>query len=343
MDGLEFDFLPETELSKAKLLVLTPGFRIPAEQIRNFADNGGRILAAGLSVQELSRLNLSRSVERRVRLADYPNGDPLFRGLGNSDFYFNPAVRIPAFGKSQIVRMLPSGKGKIVIVIVKPADFAEPASQIKVKRILSVLLTNLGAPSTVPFRFTAGTRDIPLDGRRVPFRIDPESQGESKGWQTPGFDDSKWRKLEVGTHWEGQGITMRNPHYSVSTGLPYDGDAWYRIPVAVPSDWNGRELYFEADSIDDLDRVWFNGREIGHTGEDTPSYWEARRLYPIPADAVRFGGRNVIAVKVRDLRGNGGILGKVRIGGRKRESSSIFYERPSRLILDFDPNRWRQW
>lgn len=340
---LGFDFLPETELGKAKLLVLTPGFKIPEERILRFAENGGRILAVGLSAREMSRLSLPEAVRRKVRLAGYPENDPLLRGLGNSDFYFNPAATVPAFEKSRIVKRFARGKGEIVLVTVKPADFSETASQIKVKRILSVLLTNLGAPSPVRLTFSAGGEDIRLDGRNVPFRIDPESRGEKENWQAPGFDDSKWRKLEIGSHWEGQGITMKNPHYSSSAGLPYDGDAWYRIPVAVPEAWKGKSLYFDADTIDDLDWVWFNGVLIGHTGEDTPKYWSARRFYRIPSDKIQYGKTNVIAVKVRDLRGNGGIIGRLRIGGAVRESASLFYERPSRLILDFDPNSWRQW
>ena len=136
---------------------------------------------------------------------------------------------------------------------------------------------------------------------------------------------------------------MKNPHYSVAAGQPYDGDAWYRIPVVIPEEWKGKPLFFDADTIDDLDWVWFNGTLIGHTGEDTPQYWSARRLYRIPAETVRYGKTNRIAVRVRDLRGNGGIIGKLRIGGAERESGSVFFERPSRLIQNFDPNSWRQW
>ena len=132
-------------------------------------------------------------------------------------------------------------------------------------------------------------------------------------------------------------------YYSSSAGLPYDGDAWYRISVVIPESWKGRPLFFDADTIDDLDWVWFNGSQIGHTSEKTPKYWSARRLYRIPSEMVRYGGKNVLAIRVRDLRGNGGILGKVRIGGAKAESGAVFFERPSRLILNFDPNSWRQW
>ena len=341
--GLGFEFLPESERNNAELLVLTPGFRIPAEEARRFAEQGGRLLAVGLSERELKNLKLPVPVRRKIHLAGRDPEDPLFRGLGNSDFYFNPAQKLSVFGQSRIVERIPAGKGSVVVFTIVPEDVKEEASRIKVRRILSVLLTALGAPAPGDLNFAAGNGDLRLDGLRVPFRVDPASRGEAEGWQRPDYSDSDWRKLEIGSHWEGQGIVERNPHYSSSAGLPYDGDAWYRISVVIPESWKGRPLFFDADTIDDLDWVWFNGSQIGHTSEKTPKYWSARRLYRIPSETVRYGEKNILAIRVRDLRGNGGILGKVRIGGAKAESGAVFFERPSRLILNFDPNSWRQW
>lgn len=83
---------------------------------------------------------------------------------------------------------------------------------------------------------------------------------------------------------------MTSPRSSAA-GLPYDGDAWYRIQLEIPESWRGRTLYFDADLIDDLDWVWFNGNLIGHTGEDTPNYWTARRLYRIPEKQLTLAGK----------------------------------------------------
>ena len=343
LTDLGFDFLPESELGSAKLLVLGSGFRIPADQVRRFAEEGGSILAVGLSSREYSLLKLPNPVREKVRLAGYPKGNPMFRGLGNSDFYFNPAVELPVFGQSRIVEDFHAGRGRIMALTILPSDLTEEASRIKLQRILSVLLSSLGAPASARLNFTSDSGDLHLDRLKVPFRTDPESKGEDLGWYLPGVDDSSWEKLEIGSHWEGQGITMKNPNCSPSAGLPYDGDAWYRIPVTIPKSWKGKRLYFDADTIDDFDWVWFNGIPIGHTGAETPKYWSAKRLYRIPDKAIQWGKKNILVVRVRDLRGNGGIIGKVRIGGKKPESDAIFFDRPSRLILNFDPNSWRQW
>lgn len=344
-EGLGFDFLPVPELDKSKMLVLTSGFTSSPEMVKDFAQKGGRCLLLGLSLQELQMLglpNVNSISMQKIRLANRPKNNVLLRGLGNSDFYFNPAVKLPAFENARIVEQIPFGKGDFTVLTVKPEDFKETASQIKVKRIMSTLLSNLGVPAKPSLNFQQEMKDLEFQGKQVPFQIDPNETGIEKNYQTSDFDDSSWRHIKIGAHWEGQGITMKSPRSSAA-GLPYDGDAWYRIPVNIPESWRGRTLYFDADLIDDLDWVWFNGYPVGHTGEETPNYWAARRLYRIPEKTINFGGKNVIAIKVRDLRGNGGITGRLRIGGKERESTALFYERPSRLILNFDPNRWRQW
>ncbi|MPN51246.1 hypothetical protein SDC9_198889 [bioreactor metagenome] len=106
----------------------------------------------------------------------------------------------------------------------------------------------------------------------------------------------------------------------------------------------GKPLFLEIDAIDDLDITWFNGVEVGRTREDTPNYWQFRRRYPLPPEAIDWGGKNVVAIQVTDLGGEGGILGAIRItNGESAASQAVLYESSPRNILDFDPNSWRQW
>ena len=65
----------------------------------------------------------------------------------------------------------------------------------------------------------------------------------------------------------------------------------------------------------------------------------------MPQDKILFGGENLIAVRVRDLAGNGGILNTVRLApeGLPSAPMELLRDRPKREILDFDPNFWRQW
>jgi hypothetical protein len=63
--------------------------------------------------------------------------------------------------------------------------------------------------------------------------------------------------------------------------------------------------------IDDVDQTYFNGERIGESGEFPPDYEASEfnkvRRYPVEADLIRYGQDNVIAVRVYDQGGRGGM------------------------------------
>jgi alpha-L-fucosidase 2 len=90
----------------------------------------------------------------------------------------------------------------------------------------------------------------------------------------------------------------------------YDGFAWYRSFIEVPKSWGGQPLRLELGTIDDCDETFFNGTKIGRTGEMPPKYRGLSgrtRIYQVPASLVRAGQYNLIAVRVYDAGGLGGI------------------------------------
>jgi hypothetical protein len=127
--------------------------------------------------------------------------------------------------------------------------------------------------------------------------------GNNKDWKTQEFDDSDWKKIAVPSTWENQGYE------------DYDGYAWYRTEFSLASGLSSGELYLSLGKIDDEDEVYLNGKKIGDV-DDLRKYsfyrgdgWQynTRRLYKIPADALNRNGRNILAVKVFDGQGLGGI------------------------------------
>ena len=80
------------------------------------------------------------------------------------------------------------------------------------------------------------------------------------------------------------------------------------------------------EGIDDTDRFFVNGTEVGHTDEKTSNYWEAPRNYRIPENLLKFGARNRLAVEVRNLRGEAGFgsLPLLQIG-------SLEFQEPEKL------------
>ena len=91
----------------------------------------------------------------------------------------------------------------------------------------------------------------------------------------------------------------------------HDGFAWYRCFVKVPPAWKGQALRLELGRIDDCDETFFNGTKVGATGRMPPNYdglSGSQRRYGVPAKVVRAGAYNLIAVRVYDGGGDGGMV-----------------------------------
>jgi hypothetical protein len=138
------------------------------------------------------------------------------------------------------------------------------------------------------------------------FKGDWLESGLGEGWQKPEHDDTAWRGLHVPQSWEEQGIATPNPRWpSQQPDDGYNGYAWYRKHFTVPADWVGVPLTIEFGAIDDYDWVYINGQMVGSTTSgDT---WDQPRSYPIPLGLLKAGADNVIAIRVCDRGGSGGI------------------------------------
>ena len=119
----------------------------------------------------------------------------------------------------------------------------------------------------------------------------------------------------AGSAWSGEGWqSLRVPGYwekrlGGSIG-EHDGFAWYRCFVKVPESWKGLPLRLDLGKIDDCDETFFNGAKLGSSGSLPPRFRTASgalRRYAVPPQAVRAGGDNLLAVRVYDGAGGGGI------------------------------------
>jgi putative heme-binding domain-containing protein len=87
------------------------------------------------------------------------------------------------------------------------------------------------------------------------------------------------------------------------------GFLWYRAKVSVPESWQGRQLELVVEAIDDAREIYFGGQMIGRLGEFPPNYRSAlgeTDRFNIPADAVKFGADNVVAIRVCNIEGRTG-------------------------------------
>lgn len=155
--------------------------------------------------------------------------------------------------------------------------------------------------------------------RRWRFSIDPDNQGLDRAWHTVGFNiENQWREIAVGRDWERQGIRGENKNFpqdvpykeavaAVSKEGAYNGYAWYRAHIHVPEQWRGQDIVLRIQYVNDWDWTYFNDGEAGRTGPADGATGRRPRTYVIPRDRVRFGGDNLVAVRVYDAGGPGGI------------------------------------
>lgn len=106
------------------------------------------------------------------------------------------------------------------------------------------------------------------------------------------FNAADWQHMKLPTLWEMGGLPAN-----------YDGLVWFRKEIDMPTELSGKEAVLELSFIDDIDNTYVNGQLIGST-----IIWNEARKYKIPAGVLKTG-KNVIAVKVMDTGGGGGIYG----------------------------------
>jgi len=143
-------------------------------------------------------------------------------------------------------------------------------------------------------------------------RLDTYDHGYKDGkpcWADPLLDDARWQTISLPTYWE-------------KAGFPdLDGFMWFRRTISLDKTWQRSDLTIGLGTINDMDRVWFNGSEVGRF--EQTSGWTKPREYLVPANLIR-EGENVISVRVYDIGNNGGICGsandmwlKNEVSGRK--------------------------
>ncbi len=109
---------------------------------------------------------------------------------------------------------------------------------------------------------------------------------------TGDIDESEWHRMDAPASLHDNGMDN------------YDGIVWFHKEVTIPATWVGHDLTLQLGTIDDDDQTWVNGTLVGSTMGNTK-----QRVYHIAASLVA-GGKAVIAIKVFDKGGTGGLTGQ---------------------------------
>jgi sialate O-acetylesterase len=123
-------------------------------------------------------------------------------------------------------------------------------------------------------------------------------------WKSPGYNSQRWPEIKLGQTWENQSMGLSD----------LDGVVWYRKEFTLDSVHAALPTTISLGTIDDADQTFINGVLVG-----TNDSYNTDRIYNIPPNALEIG-RNIIAIRVDDTGGGGGLYG---------DTSKVYLKFPS--------------
>lgn len=328
--GLIYKPTDSADAPDGALLIVEHGATVDEAEVASFAERGGRVLVLPTRTGD-PFLGATYTLREDSVGSLAPPKARYARGLSASDLRYRVAapswlvaggegVEVAADG---LLAHREAGTGVIVFAQLDPDRFdADTRTYLRYTRwrqtrALTQVLANLGASfATDDTLFDFGklprqSAPLPLEGWRgkmtlrldpLPdngFLTDPGVTPDALAATKPDFDDSDWEAVEVPGYWELMGGDWEG----------VDGEAVFRVRFDVHEELRGKQLILSLGSIDDFDDVYINGKLVGRTDKTTPRFWSHHRAYPIPDGVLKDTG-NVLAIRVFDHMGNGGLSGK---------------------------------
>jgi len=125
-------------------------------------------------------------------------------------------------------------------------------------------------------------------------------------WADTDLSLDGWKEMDIPGVWEDKGLD----------GV--DGVVWFRKSVTLTAEEAGDEAVLYLGPIDDSDETWVNGEMVGKT----IAKYNQERIYRVPAGVLK-EGVNMIAIRVEDYRGAGGIYGNPDLMSLKTSEGKI--------------------
>jgi beta-galactosidase len=131
-------------------------------------------------------------------------------------------------------------------------------------------------------------------------------KGNPSNAQSPNFDDSKWRTLDLPHDWSIEDLSGQSPDSIIGpfskssvgkmcTGYTVGGIAWYRKNFTSDKLEKGKTVYLQFDGIYMNSDVWINGKHVGNHPYGYTSFY-----YDISSFLNPVGQTNTVAVRVRN-------------------------------------------
>lgn len=129
------------------------------------------------------------------------------------------------------------------------------------------------------------------------WRFQRETNGSIAGAQTPAFDDSAWRELNLPHDWSIELDFNPNSPATHEGGFLDGGIGWYRKTFTLPESMAGKSISIDFDGVYMNSSTYLNGRLLG-----TYPYGYNPFSYDISELVYTDGRENVLAVKVNNTQ-----------------------------------------
>ena len=132
------------------------------------------------------------------------------------------------------------------------------------------------------------------------FNYFPDSNSD-KGYESPGFDDSKWPAISIPHTWNTYETTGEVHPFiksAAESDNPYwwNGWGWYRKHFTINTTYSGKKIFVEFEGVQKYCKVWINGKYIGdHKGGYGSFDFDLTEF-------IITGKDNVLAVAVNNTR-----------------------------------------
>jgi beta-galactosidase len=125
-------------------------------------------------------------------------------------------------------------------------------------------------------------------------------RGGVQGAEMPGFDDSKWRRVDLPHDWSIEDLPGTNSPFDpnaisqVSGGFTTGGTGWYRKTFTIGCTTKNKRIHIQFDGVYMNADFWLNGESLGTHPYGYTSFW-----FDITSK-IKFGEKNTIIVQVKN-------------------------------------------
>ncbi|WP_143306066.1 glycoside hydrolase family 2 TIM barrel-domain containing protein [Chitinophaga vietnamensis] len=176
---------------------------------------------------------------------------------------------------------------------------------------------------------------LSLDGTWQ-FHIAKNPAARPEGFFKPGFDDSKWKTIQVPANWQTAGYApyiftdVEYPFPPNPPFVPKDDNpvGSYRRSFELPAAWKGKQVWLHLEAVNSFFYVWVNGKYTGLSKDSkTPAEFDVTPYL--------HAGRNEIAVQVFRFSDGSYLEGQDMWKLSGIERSMYLVARPPLCLYDF--------